>query len=126
MIYTKSMCSKQNKKFSFHNKYLQSIYYPNVNIKLIVENITQVKSGIMINANVSAKIQDKNNEGEKTYIWNPSEYLTSTINNLVIIFDEIRNATDLVSTIVTNVLPRNETNTMSTNYLSTLIFILKI
>ena len=93
---------------------------------MIVENITQVKSGILINANVSAKIQDKNNEGEKTYIWNPSEYLTSTINNLVIIFDEIRNATDLVSTIVTNVLPRNETNTMSTNYLSTLIFILKI
>ena len=63
---------------------------------------------------------------KKLIIWNPNEYLTSTINNLVIIFDEIRNATDIVSTIVTNVLPRNETNTMSTNYLSTLIFILKI
>ena len=42
---------------------------------------------------------------KKLIIWNPNEYLTSTINNLVIIFDKIRNATDIVSTIVTNVLP---------------------
>ena len=36
-------------------KHKQSIYHANVNVSLIVEIVVQIKSGIRINVNVSAK-----------------------------------------------------------------------
>ena len=36
-------------------RYKQNIYYVNVNVSLIVSNITRIKIGIMINIRASAK-----------------------------------------------------------------------
>ena len=36
-------------------KYQQSMYHMNVNMNLITENVTQLKSGIMVNVGGSAK-----------------------------------------------------------------------
>ena len=38
-------------------KHSQNMYHANVNINLMVENLTQIKSGITINAEVSTKIK---------------------------------------------------------------------
>ena len=37
-------------------KLYQSIYHVNVNVNLLVENLIQIKSGILINLDVSVKI----------------------------------------------------------------------
>ena len=39
-----------------NQKHSQSIYHLNVNVNLIVENLTQIKNGITINIEVSVKI----------------------------------------------------------------------
>ena len=82
-------------------KHLQNIYHVNVNVNLMVENVTRIKCGIMINVDESANIQKKHNTCEKDYIWNPTtcsckifEYLTSTIDNSVITCDGIINSAD--------------------------------
>ena len=41
-----------------NQKHLQNIYHENVNVNLMLENITQIKNGIMINLDVSARIQE--------------------------------------------------------------------
>ena len=38
------------------SKTLKSLYHANVNVNLTERNVIQIKSGIMINANVSVKI----------------------------------------------------------------------
>ena len=38
-----------------NRKHQQSIYHANVNISLIVEDITQIKSGIVVNIDVSLR-----------------------------------------------------------------------
>ena len=38
-----------------NRKHQQSIYHANKNVNLMVENVTQIKSGIMINIDVSLK-----------------------------------------------------------------------
>ena len=62
----------------------------------MVENVTQIKSWITINVNVSAKIKKKHHAYKKDYIWNSStctcersKYSETNIDNSVIIFDEI-------------------------------------
>ena len=43
-----------------NQKYLQNMHHANVNVSLMVENATpRIKSGITINAGVSAKIKKK-------------------------------------------------------------------
>ena len=37
------------------SKHLQNLYHKNINVNLMVENVIQIKSGIMINVDVSAK-----------------------------------------------------------------------
>ena len=60
------MCFKQNRRFKskrdqhdyrkkMSKKYQQSINHANVNVDLMVENVIQIKSGIMINTDVSLK-----------------------------------------------------------------------
>ena len=78
----------------------------NVNVSLMVENVTQIKIGIMINAGVSAKIQ-KNIMHVKKMKFGILLHIVAKIDNSVITCDEIINAADSVST---NVL----TNLMST------------
>ena len=48
------MCSK---KFRLECFSLITRYHVNVNVNLMVENVTRIKSGIIINVFVSAKIQ---------------------------------------------------------------------
>ena len=38
-----------------NRKHYQSIYHANANVNLMVENVIQIKSGIMINVDVSVK-----------------------------------------------------------------------
>ena len=71
----------------------------------MVENLIQIKSGIMINVDASAK---KYHICEKDYIWNPAicsyengKYLTSIINNSVITCAKIIDAEE------TNSIPKN-------------------
>ena len=56
------MCFKQNRRFQskgahydFRNKWTENMYHVNVNVNLILENIIQIKSGIVINVDASAK-----------------------------------------------------------------------
>ena len=60
------MCFKQNRRFKskrdqhdyrkkMNKKYQQSTNHANVNVDLMVENVIQIKSGIMINTDVSLK-----------------------------------------------------------------------
>ena len=60
------MCFKQNRRFkskrdqhdyrkNMNKKCQQSINHANVNVDLMVENVIQIKSGIMINNDVSLK-----------------------------------------------------------------------
>ena len=77
----------------------------------MVQQVIQIKNGIVINANVSIiRIGDP-----KKYGWNPSKctcensrYLTNIVDDAVIVCDEIKNATDNLST--------NVTSTVSMNY----------
>ena len=62
----------------------------------MVENVIQIKSGIMINVDVSVK---KHNIYEKDYIWNSAKcsckngkYLANIMDNSAITFDEIIDA----------------------------------
>ena len=43
-----------------NEKYYQNMYYANVNVHLILKNITQIKIGITINVGASVKIKKKN------------------------------------------------------------------
>ena len=87
--------------------------------------------------NVNSIVQLMNNETcqceckyccacKKDYSWNPStcicengKFLKSIANNSIIACDEIINAADSVSTIVTKTILTNMTNTISTNAAST-------
>ena len=72
------MCSKQNRKFKYtcfwydyKKKWIKNFnkrYHANANVNLMVENITQIKSGITINFDASVKIQ-KNKMCVKTIIF---------------------------------------------------------
>ena len=70
----------------------------NVNVNLMEENVSQIKSGIMRNVNVSI-------ECEKAYIWNSAtcscengNYLASITADLVSTFDEFAEETKTVPT----------------------------
>ena len=60
------MCFKQNRRFKskrdqrnyrkkMNRKYQQSINHADVNVDLVIENVIQIKTGIMINIDVSLK-----------------------------------------------------------------------
>ena len=44
----------------------------NVNVNLVVKNVIQIKSGILINVNVIVKIWMNIMRAEKDYTWNPA------------------------------------------------------
>ena len=62
------MCSKQNKRLKFECFSSITRYDVNVNVNLMVENVTRIKSGIIINVFVSTKIQ-KNKMHSKRIIF---------------------------------------------------------
>ena len=99
------MCSKKTEdvNLSMFNmiaginelKTLKKMYQANINVNInfCVESVIQIKSGIMINVNVSIKY----NICERDYIWNPAiciceNNLASIIDNSVIMCDEIIDA----------------------------------
>ena len=41
-----------------NQKHLQNIHHVNVNVNLMLENITQIKNGLMTNLDVGARIQE--------------------------------------------------------------------
>ena len=55
-----------------NKKHQQKMYNAYVNVNLRVENVIQIKRGIIINLNVSAKIKKKHPVCGKDDIWNPS------------------------------------------------------
>ena len=59
---------------------------PNVNASLTLVNVTRIKSGIMINVSVSAKIQ-KNITHVQDYFWNPSTCSCANFDYLGITID---------------------------------------
>ena len=76
----------------------------NVNVILVLQNITQITRGIKINASVSVKIQ-KNIMCAKIYIWNPAtcscendKYEGIIIDDLMITCDESVDATKTIPT----------------------------
>ena len=78
-----------------YQKQQQNNYHASENISLMVANVTQIKSGAMINAGVSAKIQ-KISSVQKNYIWDPAtcsckngKYWISVIDNSVDTSDDI-------------------------------------
>ena len=69
----------------------------------MIENVIQIKSGIMINVNVNVEIWE-NNVWEKGYIWNcatcsceDGKYLETVIDNWVIVSAEIIEDTTTIS-----------------------------
>ena len=52
-----------------NQKHQQNMYNAYVNLR--VENVIQIKRGIIINVNVSAKSKKKHPVCRKDYIWNP-------------------------------------------------------
>ena len=96
-----------------------------VNISLVVENVTQIKSGITINVGVIVIIQ-KNiicDACKKYYTWNPTtfscengKYLGSVIGDSEIRCDETINAADSVSTNLMSTASTNVTITASINF----------
>ena len=74
--------------------------YAIINVKLMVENVIQIKSRITINVDVSVKISYM----KKDYIWNPAtcscandKYLASIFDHSVITCDNITGETKTVS-----------------------------
>ena len=70
----------------------------------MVENVIQIKSGITINVGASVKTKKKHRVCKKDYIWNPAscscesgKYSTSIIDDSVITFDEIIEATKAIN-----------------------------
>ena len=71
----------------------------------MVENITQIKSGITINADASVKIRKNIIYAKKDYIWNPAtcccengKYLASIFDDSIITCDEIIETTEISPT----------------------------
>ena len=87
----KSMCFKQNRAVkSKRVQYDQSIYHANVNVNLMIEDVIQIRSGITMCLDASAK------NIENCCIWNTAtcsckygKYLGSIIDDSVITCDEI-------------------------------------
>ena len=87
----KSMCFKQNRRVqSKRVQYDQSIYHANVNVNLMIEDVIQIRSGITMCLDASAK------NIENYCIWNTAtcsckygKYLGSIIDDSVITCDEI-------------------------------------
>ena len=97
------------------------MYYVNINVSLTLVNIIGIDIGIIINVDTTAKIRKKY-ACKKYDIWIPatcscenSKYLKSTIEDLVIMFDEIIHVVDSISRNV----PKNVTCTVSTSVKST-------
>ena len=82
-------------------RYLQNIYHANVNASLTVANIARIKSGITINIGVSVK---------------KGEYAGSIIDNSVITYDGLTDASSCISTKVSCSVPINAANIVSTNF----------
>ena len=75
----------------------------NVNVNLLVENITQIKSSVTINADVSVKI--RRNVCEKKIIWNAStctcengKYSGSIIRDSVVTCDKVIEVSKIIPT----------------------------
>ena len=68
-----------------------------------MQDVIQIKNGIIINVNVSAKSVWKYTCNCSTCICEISRYLKSIVDDLVIMCDEIVSVADIVSAIVTNV-----------------------
>ena len=84
-----------------NQKHWQNIYHASVNVRFVVANVTQIKSGVIKYVNGSLKTI----KVQKSYVLNPStfvcengKYLGSTIDDSVIRCDEIINAVGNVST----------------------------
>ena len=84
-----------------------NIFHETLNTNLVIQHVIQIRNGIMIHVNVSAKKCCNPN----TCICENSRYLKSIADTLIILCDEIINGTDSVST--------NVANTISTNVMST-------
>ena len=70
--------------------------YASVNTNLMVENVTQIKSGITINASVSVKIREKNCIWDSaTCSFEYGKYVGSIIDNSVVTCDEVMKETIL-------------------------------
>ena len=76
------------------SKILTKDIHANENVNLMKENVIQIKSGIMINVDVS----EKNNICDKDYIWNPATYTSIVDDHSVITCDEIIRETKTVPT----------------------------
>ena len=79
-----------------NQKFQLKIYYANVNVNLMEENIIQINDRIMINVDVTVK---KHHICEKGCIWNPASCswenksnLASIVGNSAITCDEIIDA----------------------------------
>ena len=95
------------------------MYYAHLNVSLTLVNIIRIDIGIIINVDTTAKIRKKYYACKKYDIWIPatcscenSKYLKSTIEDLVIMFDEIIHVVDSISRNA----PTNITCTVSTNF----------
>ena len=93
-----------------NRKHLRSIYHASVNVNFTIENVIQVKSGIMINEDASVKTilyVKKLYLEPATCSFENGKYLASIINDSVIPCDEFIDAE--IKTIPTNF---NEKNTI--------------
>ena len=57
-------------------------------IKLVIANVTQIKSEITINVDVSVNIWTEHHESEKNNIWNPATCSCENIKYLASIIDD--------------------------------------
>ena len=88
-------------------KHWEKIYNANVNVSLIVKNVTRIESGITISVGVSVKIQ-KNivcAKKKKKTIWNPAtcsckngKHVWRMVHDSVITCDEIIKETKTIPT----------------------------
>ena len=97
-----------------NRKQKQNIHHANLNVNLMVEDVIQIKSRIIKNANVSAKILKRRSYFRKDYVWNLTtytyengKYLESIIAESVTACDEIIEMTKTIptKTVTTKTIP---------------------
>ena len=88
-----------------NQKQKQNIHHANLNVNLMVEDVIQIKSRIIKNANVSAKILKRRSYFRKDHVWNlttytyeSGKYLESIIAESVTACDEIIEMTKTIPT----------------------------
>ena len=97
---------------------MKNMFHVIINANTIVQHVIPIKSGAIINANVSVKsiacaMQKDDSWNPSTCICENSSYLKSIADDLVIMSDNIISVTDSVSTNGTNTISTNVTITVS-------------